>query len=74
MVCYYLFNNEQGENVDALVNYIGEDPKHCPFEQGLEQKQQMPSSFVQYIGKWFIVIICLITMFGDRFLQLLHPS
>ncbi|KAJ4883246.1 Formin-like protein [Raphanus sativus] len=22
-----------GENVDALVNYIGEDPKHCPFEQ-----------------------------------------
>ncbi|KAG2262896.1 hypothetical protein Bca52824_069975 [Brassica carinata] len=25
-----------GKNVDAIVHYVGEDPKHCPFEQVTE--------------------------------------
>lgn len=47
MVCFCLLNDGQGENVDALVYYVGENPIHCPFEQGLEQ--QVSSSFLKYI-------------------------
>lgn len=25
----------QGNNADGLAHYFGEDPKRCPFEQGL---------------------------------------
>jgi len=40
----FSYDCQQGKNAVALVNYFGEDPKWCPFEQGMAEEYKFHRS------------------------------